>query len=138
MELHTGEIVERVVRRNGVSISELARRMNVNRRSVYNWFQQKTLKLDLICKIGYVLGHDFSVEFPDAFGEKGFAIMEHLVDSMDENHESGEYPQSIHYWMNKYITLLEKYNELLAEKAQAAPPKVEERIPAPTFFSTYQ
>ena len=114
MEVNAGEIVERVVRRNKVSISELARRMQVNRRSVYNWFDQKTLRMDIICKIGYVLGHDFSVDFPDAFGERGFAVMEKIVDSMDET-EHG-YPNSVHYWMVKYISLLEKYNELLAKE----------------------
>ncbi|WP_051189401.1 helix-turn-helix domain-containing protein [Daejeonella oryzae] len=114
MEVNAGEIVERVVRRNKVSISELARRMQVNRRSVYNWFDQKTLRMDIICKIGYVLGHDFSVDFPDAFGERGFAFMEKIVDSMDETEQG--HPNSVHYWMVKYISLLEKYNELLAHE----------------------
>lgn len=117
MELNAGEIVERVVRRNKVSISELARRMQVNRRSVYNWFDQKNLKMDIICKIGYVLGHDFSVDFPDAFGERGFAAMEKIVDSIGEGDPA--YPNSVHYWMVKYISLLEKYNELLAHETAA-------------------
>ncbi len=112
MEIDAGQIVERVVRRNRVSISELARRMQVNRRSVYNWFDQKTLKLDIICRIGQVLDHDFSVDFPDAFGERGFSAMEKIVDSMDDNEH--KHPNSVHYWMVKYISLLEKYNELLS------------------------
>jgi transcriptional regulator with XRE-family HTH domain len=112
MESNAGQIVERVVRRNKVSISELARRMQVNRRSVYNWFDQKTLKIEIICKIGHVLNHDFSVDFPEAFGERGFAAMEKIVDSMDEHDH--KQPNSVHYWMVKYISLLEKYNELLS------------------------
>ena len=115
MELNAGQIVERVVRRNKVSISELARRMRVNRRSVYNWFDQKTLKIDIICKIGNVLNHDFSVDFPEAFGERGFAVMEKMVDEMDENEH--KHPNSVHYWMVKYISLLEKYNALLSQDA---------------------
>lgn len=116
MEQHTGKIVERAVRRNKVSISELARRMRVNRRSVYNWFNQKSLRLEIICKIGYVLGHDFSVDLPEAFGDRGFEIMERLVDTVDE--EESTYPNSVHFWMTKYISLLEKYNELLAQETQ--------------------
>lgn len=116
MDLHTGKIVERAVRRNRVSISELARRMHVNRRSVYNWFNQESLRLEIICKIGYVLGHDFSEDLPEAFGDRGFEIMERLVDSVDD-HEPA-YPNSVHFWMNKYISLLEKYNELLANETQ--------------------
>ncbi len=115
MELHTGAIVERVVRRSGVSITELARRTSVNRRSVYNWFNQKRLKLDVICKIGNVLGHDFSLEFPNYFpksdsgsGKKSLSI------AIDDNNAS----ESVYYWMNKYIALLEKYNELLVKASQ--------------------
>lgn len=109
MEVHTGAIVERVVRRSGVSITELARRTHVNRRSVYNWFNQKRLKLDIICKIGYVLGHDFSIEFPNLFPKDEFTQMKRLVETRDEVENS----ESVYYWMNKYITLLERYNELL-------------------------
>jgi hypothetical protein len=115
MELNAGQVVERVVRRNKVSISELARRLQVNRRSVYNWFDQKTLKIDIICKIGHVLNHDFSVDFPEAFGERGFAAMENLIESVNDNEH--KHPNSVHYWMVKYISLLEKYNELLSHEA---------------------
>ena len=115
MELNAGQIVERVVRRNKVSISELARRLQVNRRSVYNWFDQKTLKIDIICKIGHVLNHDFSVDFPEAFGERGFAAMENLIESVSDSEH--KHPNSVHYWMVKYISLLEKYNELLSHEA---------------------
>jgi len=115
MESNAGQIVERVVRRNKVSISELARRLQVNRRSVYNWFDQKTLKIDIICKIGHVLNHDFSVDFPEAFGERGFGAMENLIESV--NSTEHKHPNSVHYWMVKYISLLEKYNDLLAHEA---------------------
>jgi transcriptional regulator with XRE-family HTH domain len=109
MELHTGAIVERVVRRSGVSITELARRTHVNRRSVYNWFNQKRLKLDIICKIGCVLGHDFSIEFPNFFPKDEFTQMKRLM----ETREEAENSETVYFWMNKYIALLEKYNELL-------------------------
>jgi len=115
MELNAGQIVERVVRRNKVSISELARRMQVNRRSVYNWFDQKALKIDIICKIGHVLNHDFSIDFPEAFGERGFSVVDKSVDGIDESEH--KHPNSVHYWMVKYISLLEKYNALLSQEA---------------------
>jgi transcriptional regulator with XRE-family HTH domain len=111
MDLNAGQIVERVVRRNKVSISELARRMQVNRRSVYNWFDQKSLKIDIICKIGHVLNYDFSADFPEAFGEHSSSSIENL-ESNDVNEL--KQPNSVHYWMVKYISLLEKYNKLLS------------------------
>lgn len=114
MDSNAGQIVERVVRRNKVSISELARRMRVNRRSVYNWFDQKTLKIDIICKIGHVLNYDFSADFPEAFGDRGL-IIEKVLDEIDDN--AYKHPNSVHYWMVKYIALLEKYNTLLSQEA---------------------
>ncbi|MDB5144672.1 MAG: hypothetical protein JWQ66_3385 [Mucilaginibacter sp.] len=111
MGLHSGEIVELVIRRQGISISELSRRMHVNRRSIYNWFRQKTLRIETICEIGYIIGYDFSRDFPNEFSPHGFAIMEDLFQSGKKNSEDGS--NSVHFWMTKYITLLEKHNELL-------------------------
>jgi hypothetical protein len=111
MQLHSGEIVEMAVRRKGVSISELSRRMHVNRRSIYNWFQQRVLKIETICEIGYIIGYDFSQDFPDDFTQQGFAIMENLIESGKKN--TAESANSVHFWMTKYINVLEKYNELL-------------------------
>ena len=67
MVMQKGEILERVIRRNHISISELSRKLNVSRRSIYNWFTQERLSRDVIYKIGTVLNHDFSAEFPDLF-----------------------------------------------------------------------
>lgn len=111
MQLHIGEIVELAVRRKGVSISELSRRMHVNRRSIYNWFQQKYLKIEIVCEVGYVIGHDFSQDLPDDFARQGFAIMENLITS--GNKVSIDSTNSVHFWMTKYIDVLEKYNDLL-------------------------
>lgn len=120
MEQHTGAIVERVVRRSGLSITELARRIHVNRRSVYNWFEQKTLKLDIIQKIGCVLGHDFSVEFPEYFDKGELTQMKRLIDSPIEDSTPAQ-GENVYFWMNKYITLLEKYNELLRKQTSEEP-----------------
>ncbi|WP_449436902.1 hypothetical protein [Pedobacter steynii] len=43
MELCAGEILERAVLRQEISISELSKRMNVSKRTLYNWFGQRTL-----------------------------------------------------------------------------------------------
>jgi predicted transcriptional regulator len=112
MEKHHGQIVERMIRRNGYSISELARLTKVNRRSVYNWFNQRQLKPEIIFRIGCVLNHDFSTEFPSLFSAEEFnkQTTETVDDLVLKNSlEAG----SSMYWKDKYIDLLEKYNELL-------------------------
>lgn len=74
MKEHYGEIVEYVVRKNGVSITELADGLNVNRRTVYNYFQNKFLKQDIILKIGLLIRHDFSRELPELFTASNLKI----------------------------------------------------------------
>ena len=112
MELHHGQIVERIIRRNGHSISELARLAKVNRRSVYNWFNQRNLKPEIIFRIGCVLNYDFSSEFPNLFSKEEFVrkntpFINELSPKIAP--EKGE----VNFWKDKYIDLLERYNQLL-------------------------
>jgi lambda repressor-like predicted transcriptional regulator len=114
MEEHYGQILEKAIRRNGYSIVEIAKLTNVNRRSVYNWFNQKYLKTEIIYRIGTVLGHDFSQEFPMLFSKTDFNI---TVKSTTPNNDPifWELPDH-HIWQDRYISLLQQYNELLIKK----------------------
>ena len=113
MDKHYGEIIERTIRRNGYSISELARLMKVNRRSIYNWFNQPKFKPDIIFKIGCALKHDFSNEFPELFSSEEFTRA--FNNSKLTNTEFfTEEREKINYWKDKYINLLEDYNQILS------------------------
>ncbi|WP_316753539.1 hypothetical protein [Pedobacter gandavensis] len=105
-------LIERVVR-NKISISELSRILDVSRTSIYNWFQQKQIGIDVVCKIGSAIDHDFGNEFPEAFAKEGDRIMENLTRERMEDEQY--YSNSVQYWMKKYIILLEKHMELLNE-----------------------
>ncbi|MEJ6981346.1 helix-turn-helix domain-containing protein [Pedobacter sp. P351] len=116
-DIHVGELIEEVIRSNHLSISDVARKIHVNRRSVYNWFKQKALRPYTLHRICYVLAYEFSVKLPDYFKQE-------LIDSSDFTPPSAENPpvkegdpeaSSVQYWINKYIYLLEKYNETLAK-----------------------
>ncbi len=113
MNVHHGQIIERVIRRNGYSISELARLTKVNRRSVYNWFNQKHLKAEIVYRIGIVLNYDFSEEFPELFPKQPTSDMV-LPAQLAENQTRLPLQQSEQcIWKDKYIDLLERYNKLL-------------------------
>lgn len=116
MLIHHGQILEKVVRRNGHSISDVARLTNVNRRSVYNWFNQPHLKPEIIYRIGCVIDHDFSVELPHLFTADDFnkERRHSLISGVRE--ETSDDLSNKHYWKDKYIDLLERYNELLSNK----------------------
>lgn len=115
IDKHYGEIIERAIRRNGYSISELSRLMKVNRRSIYNWFNQAKFKSEIIFKIGCALKHDFSNEFPELFSPEDFQQAFNHNRSFSEDYLANEI-ERINYWKDKYITLLEEYNEILAVK----------------------
>lgn len=116
MEKHYGQIVEYRVRKNGYCISDLARATNVNRRSIYNWFDQKYLKVEIIYKIGCVIRHDFSQEFPEIFASEDFKIIHQVPDSQAYyKHEYSSKENEI--WKNKYLHLLEIFNEMLIKES---------------------
>ncbi|MBE9585917.1 hypothetical protein IM792_15780 [Mucilaginibacter sp. JRF] len=104
-----GKLIENAIRKRGVKLSSLAKQLNVNRRTLYNWFHSADLKKELIHEIGVCIGHDFSEEFPDMFtSDMFFAAKPRPKPALTEDKaEPGE-------WKNKYIALLEKYTETLA------------------------
>nr|WP_197718704.1 helix-turn-helix transcriptional regulator [Pedobacter schmidteae] len=114
MNSNKGDVIERIVRTK-IGISELSRILNVSRTSIYNWFEHGHLTLETICKIGQAIDHDFANEFPEEFAKASNHTSE-VFSSKETKKETCE--SSIHYWMNKYIALLEKYNQLLTEIAK--------------------
>lgn len=110
--IHIGEMIEEIIRVNQLSISEVARKMHVNRRSVYNWFKQKSIRPYILHRICNVLAVDFSIELPSTIKDVQ-AKNKEPDDFQPPEKESDS--NSVNYWMNKYIYLLEKYNEILSQ-----------------------
>jgi transposase-like protein len=115
MKLNAGEIVEHAVRRQNVNISELSRKMKVNRRTLYNWFQQKSLNADVISEIGQVINYDFSKDFTEELINSRLKSKERI--SHPKTAKDYGHSESVHYWMEKYICLLEDYKKLLQNSA---------------------
>lgn len=115
MDLNVGKVIERAVRRDHMGISALSRKLHVSRRTIYNWFDQESLSFEIICKIGNAIKYDFSKEFPEDFAIVDKEISNNMTDFKNVGDNSTE-SFSVNYWMNKYIKLLEKYNELLSHK----------------------
>jgi hypothetical protein len=113
MNKHNGQIVEYVIRRNGHNLSALSKLLNVNRRSLYNWFADRNLRSEIIYRIGTAVDYDFSKEFPEMFTSDNFVKV--INPSFMDNTEPGNEPD----WQMKYITLLEQYNAVLMQKMSA-------------------
>lgn len=106
MNKHHGKTIEYTLRKNDYNISDLAKSMNVNRRTLYNWFNHETIKKDIVFRIGCIIRHDFSTQFPEMFSSEEFSVInrpkkQQLLGS-DGN-----------FWKNKYLLLLNEYNEIV-------------------------
>src|SRR6476646_1605583 len=110
MSTHYGQTVEYIVRKNGYSITDLAEGLGVNRRTIYNYFQNKYLKYDIIHKIGMLVRHDFSREFPGIFTSDQFEP--NILSKKNQDYASNTAADD-EYWKDKYIQLLEQYNHLI-------------------------
>lgn len=93
---HRGEIIKIAVYKSGFPITNLAKRLNKSRRWVYFMFEKKEISLDLILQIGNIIHFDFTQEI-------------NALNAL-RNNKHVDYENSI-YWENKYLTLLEKFNE---------------------------
>jgi lambda repressor-like predicted transcriptional regulator len=115
MPLHQGQIVEKIVRKNGYSISAIARIINVNRRTVYNWFNLPILKTSVIYQIAQAIKHDFSVEFPELFKPEDFVFKN--KSSLSAEHQAQIVEAEIELiWKERYLDLLERYTKLSEER----------------------
>jgi hypothetical protein len=113
MGIHQGHIVERVVRRNHYTISYIAQVLNVNRRTVYNWFSQPVLKTAILYQLGVAIKHDFSLEFPELFHEGDSGVDE--MTSLPERLEAFKERDNELVWRGRYLRLLYRFNRFCEE-----------------------
>lgn len=97
---HKGEIVEKAVRQSGMPLTKLVKRLGKSRKWIYNAFENPHLSIDYILEIGSIIHYDFSTEIKEL--NQNF----NLNDSSDGSN-------SVEFWKNKYLRLLEEYKVLL-------------------------
>jgi predicted transcriptional regulator len=100
---HRGEIIKEAVYKSGFPITALAKRMGKSRRWVYLLFENPTVPIDTVLQIGSIIHYDFSEEIE--------TLKPYVV-----NDTPLSYSKEEGYWKNKYLKLLEEYNELLKKK----------------------
>lgn len=101
---HRGEIVEQAVRKSGVPIATIAKRLGKSRRWMYLMFDNPDVPIEMIARIGQIIYYDFHEDLPALF-PKGQIFSELPITY--KPFESAE------YWKNKYFSLLEEHNTLL-------------------------
>jgi predicted transcriptional regulator len=97
---HAGKKVESAIRVSGMSITIVASKLGITRRTLYNYFETDNLDPRIISKIEKIIH---------------IRIQDHSPLQKQEA-QSQPPPDTLEYWRNKYIDLLEKYTQLLEEK----------------------
>lgn len=107
--IHRGEIVEQAIRKSGIPIATIAKRLGKSRRWMYLMFENPDVSFEVIQRIGQIIYYDFHDEFPMLSGKgQQYTDQEMQYDTRE----------NVEYWKNKYFGLLEEYNELLKKVNQ--------------------
>lgn len=113
MSKKRGEILKQVFEEEGVNVSKIAKKIGVDRATVYRHFLDDNLSIDYIIKYGQALDYDFSKYFPELL---------QVVQDPNNPYEKkapktyAELERDVEYWKDKYIDLLEQYNKLISNK----------------------
>jgi hypothetical protein len=104
--MRKGKVIEKAVRSSGVSITLLAKKLKKSRQWVYHIFESDQVSSDVIADIGKAIHYDFSKDFKNIH----FYSTQENISIVQED--------TVDYWKEKYIDLLEEYNELLKKQSQ--------------------
>lgn len=109
---HKGEIIEKAVRQSGYSITKLAKKLGKSTRWMYHVFENSNVSIDYILGIGEIIHHDFSNEIKELKKHK----MLNEIQEIKESEAAFKSKQAeLENWKDKYLSLLEKYNDLLVK-----------------------
>jgi predicted transcriptional regulator len=102
---HRGEIIKKAVYKSGFSITELAKRLGKSRRWVYLMFENPSVSLDVVLQLEKIIHYNFSNEIKE-IRPSNLEFIESITGGQTEKYSED-------YWKNKYLRLLEEYNDLL-------------------------
>ena len=97
---HRGEILEQAIRGSNMSLSMISKKLHKSRQYLYNLFDNPNIQTDTLLEIGNIIHYDFSKE---------------IQELNRINNQSIEVDNSVNYWKDRYLELLEKYNQLLEQ-----------------------
>ncbi|MCC9135425.1 helix-turn-helix domain-containing protein [Pontibacter silvestris] len=131
---HKGEVIREAIKSSGVAIGVVAEKLGVSRKTLYNKFKEANIPYSFILRLGEVIHYDFSQDFPNlsknvkkdvnpqAQNTTGNLLLpfDGGTTPQKENNPNAlkESESELVTLQRKYITLLEKFNELLLKTAE--------------------
>ncbi|MCA8833024.1 helix-turn-helix domain-containing protein [Hymenobacter pini] len=123
---HQGEILQEAIKNSGISITRIVDELGITRPTIYRKFKEETLDYNFVKKIGEIIQHDFS----DDFTSLHQSVIPFSVTPVTNNSNNVsvkpvhsrvvtpvvtdvDLSKQLMALQQKYIALLEAYNELL-------------------------
>ncbi|MBT9392233.1 helix-turn-helix domain-containing protein [Hymenobacter sp. NST-14] len=124
--IHQGEILQDAIKNSGISITHLVEELGITRPTIYRKFKDVSLDYSFVTRVGEIIGHDFSNDFTPS-GDTGVTsnnvtVTKQLAVTSDTPAVSrntavapmeADSLKQLMTLQQKYISLLEAYNELL-------------------------
>ncbi|RFP64214.1 hypothetical protein D0N36_15480 [Hymenobacter lapidiphilus] len=123
---HQGEILQDAIKNSGISITRIVDDLGITRPTMYRKFKERELDYIFVKRVGEIIGHDFSNDFtlPQQTGLSfGVTQTSRSVTNMSDNSAvsrsavavgaGSDSSKDLMLLQQKYIALLEAYNELL-------------------------
>lgn len=124
--IHQGEILQEAIKNSGISITHLVEELGITRPTIYRKFKDASLDYNFVTKIGDIIGHDFSRDFTSLHPvdvtsnvtpvSKSISVTVDAPPVSRNNVTASIDTDGLKQLMalqQKYISLLEDYNELL-------------------------
>ena len=107
MKKHVGKRLEDAVRASEWSITALAQKLNLSRKTIYNYFENPDLEDYIVKRFEHVL-HTNILSTDEFTG---------LLTEIRERYDRIENDNTSQFWKNKYLDLLERYSALLEKSS---------------------
>ncbi|GGG40190.1 helix-turn-helix domain-containing protein [Hymenobacter glacieicola] len=123
---HQGEILQEAIKNSGISITRIVDELGITRPTIYRKFKEETLDYAFVKRVGDIISHDFSQDFTvtqqSAFLFVTPSVSSNVASVPDKVVTPRNVPLTVTEpdlgkqllaLQQKYIALLEAYNELL-------------------------
>jgi len=111
-KLHRGQILATAVESTGLNKEEVASKAGYSRSSYYKHIENADLEFHILIAYGKAIRHDFTEEFP----EMPKYVIEDPEESYGKTLTLEEAIRQRDIWKDKYIELLEKYNQMIERR----------------------
>ncbi|UOQ75419.1 helix-turn-helix domain-containing protein [Hymenobacter sp. 5516J-16] len=123
---HQGEILQEAIKSSGISITRIVDELGITRPTIYRKFKEETLDYAFVKRVGDVISHDFSQDFTVTQQSVLSFVTPVAVNNVTSASDrvvtsrnaaplvtESDLAKQLLVLQQKYIALLEAYNELL-------------------------